>query len=808
MAGLDRRSRLLSDHSVVGIDYLYVDPANQTDLDVHFIFPPSVAQQALLTADRVTITATAGDAPPVRVAGVDFPVVNGAAVMRIRTAAPGGFTNYTLTLANPSGGSPVLDPYLARVSFSFKAGCYSDIDCDHSPAPCPPADEVDFPIDYTARDFWSLRSALLGFASQRYPNWADRLEADAAVMLAEVMAAVGDEMAYSQDRVARESHLETATQRRSLRRHARMVDYRIHDGLGATTTIWVSAKAAGTLKAGMALYALRDGRRIAYSVGRNLAEMTAAVPVSYAIDPALNDDKLIPYQWDARDLCLPAGATELFLKGDVVNAIKPAGVAERWLLLRTDPLNSALPARRQLVRVISAEVVHDPLANVDTTCIVWDAAQKLPCGFDLTVLKVSGNIIPAVAGALMDQEFLIGPGNELIPAPDQNPPWAVERQGPNGTVAFIHSLPGTDTDGLIRRSVESAPGDPRQAEPELLLVERLPNGVGGWQDGQIWRWRASLLDSPAAQAQDCKFMLDDGIWRRVVGYRRAEGEFEHVDYASGDGVSIRFGDGDFGLIPARGTRFRARWLAGNGRRANLPADAVTGFDPAVSALVSAVSNPLAIDNGIDPETPDQVRQLAPEAFRSLTFRAVRPEDYAEAAERLPWVQRAGCAFRWTGSWQTAFVTPDPLGGVEITTAERGNLEAQLNRFRQVGRETHALDPRYADLDLQIAFCVEHDAYASEVKLAVGAALTGSGFFAADNFSFGTPLDRSRLEAAIQSVPGVRAVEQITFRRRGFFDWRDLPTGSFQPALSEVIRVENDLLHPDRGSIKLLPEGGA
>ena len=45
--------------------------------------------------------------------------------------------------------------------------------------------------------------------------------------------------------------------------------------------------------------------------------------------------------------------------------------------------------------------------------------------------------------------------------------------------------------------------------------------------------------------------------------------------------------------------------------------------------------------------------VAPEAFRAVTYRAVRPEDYAEAAERLPWVQRAGATFRWTGSWLTA-----------------------------------------------------------------------------------------------------------------------------------------------------------
>src|SRR5262249_33281850 len=161
------------------------------------------------------------------------------------------------------GGSQVLDPYLAQIQFSFKAGCYSDIDCQESPHVCPPEAvidaPVDFPVDYQARDFWSLRTALLDFASQRYPGWADRLEADAAVMLPGVMSALGDELAYYQARSAREASLETATQRRSLRRLARLVDYRIHDGLGATTWIDVTAKAAGTLPAGTALYALRDG---------------------------------------------------------------------------------------------------------------------------------------------------------------------------------------------------------------------------------------------------------------------------------------------------------------------------------------------------------------------------------------------------------------------------------------------------------------------------------------------------------------------------------------------------------------------
>ncbi len=76
------------------------------------------------------------------------------------------------------------------------------------------------------------------------------------------------------------------------------------------------------------------------------------------------------------------------------------------------------------------------------------------------------------------------------------------------------------------------------------------------------------------------------------------------------------------------------------------------------------------------------------------------------------------------------------------------------------------------------------------------------------FTFGTSLIRSRLEALIQAVPGVRGVETITIRRRGWFDWRLFSELVFEVGVDEVIRVENDPLFPARGSLRLIMEGGA
>jgi hypothetical protein len=226
-------------------------------------------------------------------------------------------------------------------------------------------------------------------------------------------------------------------------------------------------------------------------------------------------------------------------------------------------------------------------------------------------------------------------------------------------------------------------------------------------------------------------------------------------------------------------------------------------------------NPLPATGGVDPELPVVVRQLAPEAFRAVTFRAVRPEDYAEAAERLPWVQRAGAAFRWTGSWMDVFVTPDPKGAFRVTVPQRVALEQQIDRFRQAGRPAYMLDPIYATLDLDLTICVETFAYRGEVEEQVLHILFGrggirptTGFFSPDNFTFGTALERTRLEAAIQDVRGVRAVEDILIRRRGWFDWRSFSELVYTVGDNEVIRVQNDPILPERGSVKLRMDGGA
>jgi hypothetical protein len=836
----DRLTLLLQQSAVTGIDFVQVvDPEDQTVLRVFFLINPDQLDDPIVTGglpidvstSTVTIHSTSGgerlaDVPIVRTTFVQI-TINGEnrTALEIKTSEPGDFSLYRLTIIDEPKRR--VDRFFNGVVFSFKQGCPSVLDCKPPGLVCPIDEIVDFPIDYLARDFISFRNALLDFAAQRYPRWAEKVEADAGIMLMEVLAALGDDLSYIQDRYSREAYLETASQRRSLRHLTQLVDYNIHDGLAASTflDLTVNANAGGFggvfVKVGKRVWAPAQGEApIPFELGRGLRDTE-----SFWVQAAWNTMPVhVP---DESQPCLDVGTTELFLRGHfpLTNQI-PAGEDPlkfwigKWVLLRSDPTDPSIPARRFLVQLVAVEQTSDPLfrdaSNIplDITRIQWNADQALPFELCLHDVVVRGNLVPATAGETFTELFSVGNNASIPPDDASRVDRTVERQGSlndvtcDRSIKLLYSLKETEKSGLGWLGIL------RNAQPEVELQEVDPVQLQPLQPPHVWEWRPTLLDSRGFEDQ---FALEDGTWRRIVSFRRIGETIVHVDYATGSGFSIRFGDGEFGRIPGDGTVFQVRYRTGPGSRANLPADTIINLsnpaNPAetdLAGVLDAVTNPLAVTSGIDPEDPDVIRQLAPEAFRAITFRAVRPEDYAHIAERLPGVQRAGARFRWTGSWLSVFVTADPLGSFQLSPELRKEIANLMDAVRQAGREVFVRDPRYVNIDLIIEICVEPFAYGGQVKAAVLEALLGrksvrpfKGFFDPDNFTFGTPLRRAALEAAIQEVSGVRAVEEIRIRARGITGWRVMDELTFEVHDDQIIRLQNDPKFPERGSLKIV-----
>jgi len=134
----------------------------------------------------------------------------------------------------------------------------------------------------------------------------------------------------------------------------------------------------------------------------------------------------------------------------------------------------------------------------------------------------------------------------------------------------------------------------------------------------------------------------------------------------------------------------------------------------------------------------------------------------------------------------------------------------MDCVRQAGREAHVSDPVFVDLDLEIAICIEPAAYFGQVQERVIRALTAPAslgdqvpFFHPDNFTFGDPLWRAELEACVADVPGVLAVEEIRYRRRGQTDFTVFTETHIAVGDNRILRLVNDPRKPDQGSLRVL-----
>ncbi len=157
------------------------------------------------------------------------------------------------------------------------------------------------------------------------PAWTETHAADLGVVLVEALAYAADHLSYQQDAVSTEAYLGTARSRISLRRHARLVDYRDRRGLQCPhpgrltrdeqapapaikvdvpqgTLFYVQSRPAGRRRPPMT----RWPQQLRASTQPVFAEHAGA-----SLVPALNEIDF--YTWGDEDCCLAAGATQATL---------------------------------------------------------------------------------------------------------------------------------------------------------------------------------------------------------------------------------------------------------------------------------------------------------------------------------------------------------------------------------------------------------------------------------------------------------------------------------------------------------------
>jgi hypothetical protein len=748
----------------------------------------------------------------------------------VRTTSSGDFSLYTFAIVADSGSDlpPAdFDPLLSSIAFSFKVECPSDFDCA-APLPCPPA-AADTPrIDYLAKDYQGFRRLMLDRLSLLAPGWTERSVADVGVALVELLAFAADTLSYRQDVIANEAYVDTARQRISVRRHARLVDYFLHEGCNARAFVHVD------VEEGAGDQAVPKGTRL----------LTRTIDVPVVMEPGSRDEqraleagalifetaadatlrrahnRFFFYTWGDTGCCLPRGSTAATLKGQAealqggdflifVEVASPTRFDEE----------DADRAHRHVVRLTRVAFDVDPSGGlfeptpfdgpVPITRIEWDASDALPFALcvsvtakpDLAVSVALGNIVLVDHGVTIGGETLVAlPPKPLeyaaagafvgdcchpkqpFSAPLRYRPALAESPLTHGfDLEALLAVPQTSEGWWSASALRAL--EPRQAGPRITLHSELDGHPDDWSP------QRDLLGSDGDATDFTVEVQDDGIAR------------------------LRFGDGTHGRQPEPDSLFHATYRAGSGVAGNVGADAIAHLVMTPAIAVESIGNPLPAFGGADPEDVDQARRDAPQAFRTQE-RAVTAADYAAAAERRADVQRATATFRWTGSWYTVFVTADRLGGAAVDPDFEARLRRHLERFRMAGYDLEVDSPRFVALDLALHLCVKPDYLRSDVVQAVRDALSsvllpdgGRGLFHPDNFTFGQPVYLSPIVAAAQAIEGVDSVRVDRFARLIDPTPATEENGLISIDRLEIARLDNNPNFPDRGRLAVTAGGG-
>ncbi|HME38770.1 MAG TPA: hypothetical protein VKG63_07390 [Steroidobacteraceae bacterium] len=409
-----------------GIDYLEVE-RNHRVLNVYLFHE---APQRITTANvRISGGVRARD---IKVLDLRIGEPGGAvgdARLQVVVDRPGDLSTYRLSLVetDPQGvstGRPMaeFDPFYAAMDFVFHERRSTSIDCKTAPVAAPIA--VNVPdINYLAKDYASFRQLILDRLALTMPQWTETHVPDIGIALVEILAYVGDYLSYYQDAVATEAYLNTARKRISVRRHLRLLDYRMHDGCNGRTWVCLSPPentAQATFDADSIVFFAADEPLSKASIaslasGKPALALNGHVDVFEPVLPGpiqvMESHVLMNFYCWGNGICrLPAGATRATLR----DAWDGANPPERTLKLQVGdflcleqfasaatPQSLGVAASCHVVRLTRLEAATDALFDppVPVVNIEWAQEDALPFAMQLSQIGPDCALIENMAAA-------------------------------------------------------------------------------------------------------------------------------------------------------------------------------------------------------------------------------------------------------------------------------------------------------------------------------------------------------------------------------------------------------------------------
>jgi hypothetical protein len=797
--------------------------------------------------------------------------------LRVTVDKAGDFSCYKLCLYEleedgDTSDKPLkgLDPRYVCATFSFQDECPSVLDCKADNA-CPPEPGVEPEINYLAKDYASFRQLLLDRLALLVPDWRERHIPDIGIALVEVLAYAGDYLSYYQDAVATEAYLDTARQRISVRRHARLVDYFMHEGCNSRAWVCLETEIDTKLKPDD-FYFITNCAELANTEGNVISEENLRkkniTPGCFDVFEPVLEDKTVEvqlyaehneinfYTWGNAECCLPRGATAATLLDKWMETSPPiteqkyeteqkqhasqpreayaetSGESEprrRALQLKigdvlifeevfgpkTGDNADANPAHRCAVRLTKVERSEDPLTKTPVVEIEWAKEDALPFPLCLSA-RLPANVRERDCDLV--ENISVARGNVILVDHGKTVSEVIDGEVPTAEtigecVCEDGSPEFTYAAGKFRFTLKNAPLTFSQT-----ISHNLPASLNLSQNPRFALPSITLFGKPARLTEI--FNREDEKWQWKPKFDLLSSNADEQSFVvenDNDGrAHIRFGDGESGRMPEARMAFTATYRIGNGAAGNVSAETIKYLVTRAGGSITAIvpRNPMPAQGGKQAEPIAEVKMFAPGAFRKNLERAITADDYAQLAGRNAKVQRAAAQMRWTGSWLEARVDIDPLGAGELSGDLRRESKKYLYPYRRIGHDLAVVNARYVPLDIGLAVCVAPHYLRGHVEAALRDAFSNRvlangrrGFFHPDNLSFGEGIYLSALVAAAQSVEGVASVSVTKLQR--FFERAndEIANGVLPLQPNEIARLDNNPNFPERGKLTLTLQGG-
>lgn len=664
-----------------------------------------------------------------------------------------------------------------------------------------PANKIPVSVDYTGRDYYSLRTELIARVKEATnQQWQGNDPADFGLALIEAFAYMGDQVNYYIDRIANESYILTATQRQSLLNIANtygytptgyvgsVVDAQLTSGIGSESEIGGSILTTVTI----------EGSSVAHA-----AEVAISTTHPFEVGDYVIIDGLSETAYNGTYEVLKTG---IDVNGSNVIVYKPestiasiTGDGTRFTVTTTEAhqfsaTEAIVISGASVSGYNSNWVVYD--TPTDTTFRVTSALNTSATGGTVNYQDIATN---GDLSTILGYAYTIG--TTTVPAGTQLTA-EVTYEDKVQQVMFT-----TLTDAVVAHlgnPYNSVTVQCRQGEDVSFRAKNLKNLTTNSHDinGELIGYSDGAADQSFSLSEtrvDKAFLevyVDSGSnfnkWQQVqhiTDYGPSSAVYT-VSIDANNLVQVNFGDGVSGAIPPKDGAIKAVYYAGGGPVGNIAAgklntiSAVPNADsPELEQGIKSyftVTNPTEASGGSDPESNDVIRYNAPRTLSALN-RAVTLDDYANLALSIRGIGKANATSENRTS-VTVYVAPTRsdnssdmtpgitygAGGVPAESTAMATLRTSVSDFladkKLIGTSVVVDYPTYVPVVLTVEYSALPQYTNSQVESYIKNAIFSQ--FSYNYVDFADTITPEEVEFKLRQVEGIRNIKVTEFYRTG------------------------------------------